>query len=545
LAAKTWTAREESYTKRFPDPPFKTIPLAKSISPHSRDDIAIPDLEMEKDRVLAALQQQIELHRQEWCQNPNTLLDKNGFVIAVDSAVRFAASLLKQEPDELLGLFVPRVIAYEEAETVLCRQSSIRNSSVPQQQGKVDRAETTPVRNNFYSNQSLAGLPDVLLRKILGFLQTKEKISASAVSRRWHTLAYQSVNFVRFQADDDGFGAKPNQALLFGARNFHFIQKVSLRMSTFLRADGEPSSYIIGLLLDNFFGSVPKLQGACLDFQNCRSVDIESITRGAGGFRAIARHETLNALLLLCPRFTTMEQVVEILQPLQDLRSLDLHCMTFSGHGDNWPSTMSFVTVVNGMKKIQRLSLINHFLSDEKIAHMLSGGSQELVTVVLATRYMTLSDQSLQALANNCPRLKFLDITHQKDMSLPGIQRCLQSCPIQTLLSSLPSFHFKGMALASPHLLFHLSTLQNDTSYPPEESHIRHTNAATLACDGRVVFMCRGHDGRVYDPTTEMHLPDPVWQRQSESFRIVEKASTLNLKDIENLEFHDRWDAFL
>jgi hypothetical protein len=141
-----------------------------------------------------------------------------------------------------------------------------------------DCAQTTPVRNNFYSNQSLAGLPDVLLRKIIGFLQSKEKISSSAVSRRWHTLAYQSVNFVRFQADDDGFGAKPNQALLFGARNFHFIQKVSLNMSTFLRADGEPSSYTIGLLLDNFFRSVPKLQGACLDFQNCRSVDIESIT---------------------------------------------------------------------------------------------------------------------------------------------------------------------------------------------------------------------------------------------------------------------------
>jgi hypothetical protein len=256
---------------------------------------------MEEDLVMSALRQQIAFHRQEDCLiTVSRSVAASPFVIAVDAAIRLAALLLKKEdPTYLLSRLVPRDMSEDEAKKVLLLRSKVQPAheeiecaSIACKLSRLSSGDDSLLQSST-DTDNIMKLPDVLLENVLRFLNTKERISSSAVSRKWHKLAHQCTDIVHFNGDE--LGSKGfNKPLLFGARDFCFIQKVSISMKNFLDPTAlYENSETNGLLLDNFFRSVPKLKGVRLDFNDCSTSLVQGLMRGSGGLGALTRNDTL------------------------------------------------------------------------------------------------------------------------------------------------------------------------------------------------------------------------------------------------------------
>jgi hypothetical protein len=508
---------------------------------------------MDKNQVLARLHEHIAAQQQQQQRQGGSPMNHKSydvFCIAVTSAIQFAALLLEKDPTDILAMLVPKDLTEQQAKRIQQRLSSLQAG--PEGEARTADASSSPTLKQLKPNenvtdedeeegkniQTIMDLPESLLAIILNFLPFKEMANMFAVSKKWNYLVKNTVQILYI--NPDWCGSKGNNAVLFAARNCN-VKRVYWNITN---QDG-PDFRLTGLVLHNFFHSVPPLKAVSLHFSLSGSENIDILMSAAGGLSVFSNHTSLELLDMWWPKFSNMQQVVHMLRPLKNLRQLKLNFMCFR-NPHHWPSADVLVQVVHKMKTLRILSMKQHYLSDENVQYIVRGLRDIRNLDLSASANPTLSDESMKGIAQHCPKLQSLGLWNQtKNMTISGIGLVLRSCPICKLMISWSKsnpLNFTELVQACPTLLslyvfVKESAIQN-------ENLIKSVNDAIVASHGRVVFtLTFYHSAQYYNaPIT---LPISILQRQQETIQIIEKTESTYKKCGKNMDWCNQWEEYL
>jgi hypothetical protein len=514
---------------------------------------------MNECSVVAVLRKQVGRLRKRYFGDSESNREDD-FVIAVSATIEMAELLLEQESTHfasLLSRLIPKELTSEEAEKVLPALSSASKfvmdtqaSSLVQNIARVDGEDVLAAasQNSLISNtRGSICLPEHILETVFSFLTTKEKFTIRGVNKSWKKIVHE-IETIRF--DDVNCGTKKmNNSLLLVARNFRMKR---VKVSNF-REGGVHDLLCTGLLIDNLFRSAPMLKVVNLDFRDLNDLEKESIISKGGtlGLSALSRHETLEVLQLLGPRFLNMRQVADLLRPLAGLKELVLSLLTLSDDF-HWQSAQSLVDVLKEMKNLENLDLGGHKLTDDHVSVLLGGVPDlRMLNLTEDCDRARLSDISLRSIAHSCPKLQSLIIAGQT-ASVPGIKLVLRSCPLRYLHASTMAAqfsHLKELVLASNTLLVWRWSPPKATEGGDNDlnsTHFPYLDEAILASKGRVLFY---HDlvGPVNSPVNShkyrapSNLPRPIRLRQRATLGVWRKTRKEYFAKRRNLEVSYLW----